>query len=292
YFYDEEGSRLFEEIMKLPEYYPTRCETEVFQQYKDELLHFLAAEGEFNVIDLGAGDGEKTKILLRHFIDKKVDFHYTPIDISQDILENLLDALSSEMPALQTQAVVAEYFDALQWLHERTKGRKLVLFMGGNIGNFEKKDAQNFLRKMHDVLDDGDYLLLGVDLKKDPFTIIRAYADSKDVTAKFNYNLLTRINNELGADFELKNWEHYASYDPYSGATKSFLISQKEQNVYIASLKNTFHFAAFEAIHTEFSFKYTLMEVEEMAKETGFICERNFLAAKDLYADSLWRVKK
>ncbi|MGZ5244123.1 MAG: L-histidine N(alpha)-methyltransferase [Bacteroidia bacterium] len=292
YFYDEEGSRLFEEIMKLPEYYPTRAETQVFLKFKEELLQFLSAENEFNVVDLGAGDGEKTKIVLRYFVAQKAVFQYTPIDISKDILEELLDSLRKEMPGLKTQAVVAEYLDALHWLNEHTKERKLVLFMGGNIGNFEKQDAIVFLRKMYDVLENDDLLLIGVDLKKDPFKIIRAYADSQDVTAKFNYNLLNRINNELGGNFDLKYWEHYASYDPHTGATKSFLISQKEQEVYIEQLKNTFHFDAFEAIHTEFSYKYTLKEIDMMAKKAGFLREKHFLADDNLYADSLWRVKK
>lgn len=292
YFYDEEGSRLFEEIMKLPEYYPTRAETQVFRKFKDEILNYISGESEFNVVDLGAGDGEKTKILLRHFSEQKANFHYTPIDISRDILEELLQALHKEMPDVKTQAVVAEYFDALHWLNEHTTGRKLVLFMGGNIGNFEKDDAVDFLRKMHDVLENDDLLLIGIDLKKDPFKIIRAYADSQDVTAKFNYNLLNRINNELGGNFDLKNWEHYASYDPHTGATKSFLISQKAQSVYIEALKNTFRFDAFEAIHTEFSYKYTLSEIDAMAEKAGFVREKHFMADDNLYADSLWRVKK
>ncbi len=292
YFYDEEGSRLFEEIMKLPEYYPTRSEKQVFEKYRQQMLDYIGGENEFNLIDLGAGDGEKTKILLRHFMEQKASFHYTPIDISKDILDLLLDALKNEMPQLKTQAVVAEYFDALQWINDHTKERKLVLFMGGNIGNFEKVDAVGFLRQMHDVLENDDLLLIGIDLKKDPFKIIRAYADSQDVTAKFNYNLLNRINNELGGDFDLQHWEHYASYDPHSGATKSFLISLKEQDVYIDALKNTFHFDAFEAIHTEFSYKYTLGEIDALAKKAGFKREKHFLAEDNLYVDSLWRVKK
>lgn len=290
YFYDDRGSKLFEEIMKLEEYYPTNCEWDIFRNHKNEILQVMGNK-PFSLVDLGAGDAEKTKVLLHHFVEQKADFNYAPIDISKDILEKLLSNLEEELPKLDTQAVVAEYFDALDWLSKNHSRRKLVLFMGGNIGNFPKEDAVNFLRKMHDVLAPDDLLLIGIDLKKDPKAIVRAYDDSKGVTAEFNYNLLTRINNELGGNFNLKYWKHYASYNPVNGAMESYLVSLKDQEVYINDLKKSFSFEAYEAVHTEYSCKYTHKEVEAMAENSGFELITNY-SCEVPFIDSLWRVRK
>jgi dimethylhistidine N-methyltransferase len=290
YFYDDRGSKLFEEIMKLEEYYPTNCEWQIFRSHKQEILEAL--EGEpFSLVDLGAGDAEKTKVLLHHFVKAKADFNYAPIDISKDILEKLLSDLEEELPSLETQAVVAEYFDALDWLSKNHSRRKLVLFMGGNIGNFPKEAATDFLKKMHDVLAPNDLLLIGIDLKKEPKKIVRAYDDSKGVTAEFNYNLLTRINNELGGNFNLDQWHHYASYNPVTGAMESFLVSMQDQEVFISELNKRFSFEAFEAVHTEYSYKYTYKEVSAMAEGSGFELLNNY-GCDVPFIDSLWRVRK
>lgn len=290
YFYDDRGSALFEEIMKLPEYYPTNCEWDIFRNHKQDILKAMQGNA-FSLVDLGAGDAKKTKVLLHHFVKEKADFDYVPIDISKDILEKLLDDLAHELPSLETKAVVAEYFDALDWLRKNHSKRKLVLFMGGNIGNFNKDAAVGFLKKMHEVLEPNDLLLIGIDLKKDPRTIVRAYDDSKGVTAEFNYNLLHRINAELGANFRLENWKHYASYNPITGAMESFLVSSVKQEVFIRELDKTFTFDAYEAVHTEYSFKYTLQEVAELARNSGFNLLTNF-TCETPFLDSIWQVRK
>jgi len=289
YFYDEKGSRLFEEIMKLPEYYLTNCEWEIFKKHKQDFLDKLNNES-FQLVDLGAGDAQKTRVLLEHFYRQEADFNYVPIDINKDVLEELETALSKEFPGLDTILVVAEYFDALDWIRKNQKGRKLVLFMGSNIGNFNKDAAKVFLSEMHNVLEPGDLLLIGIDLKKDPREILRAYDDSKGVTAQFNLNLLQRINTELGANFDLKQWKHYATYNPESGAVESYLVSQVQLEVFIKDLDKMFLFEAFETIHTEYSYKYTLLEVEDMAKASGFEILENFTTPNGGFVDSMWKV--
>ena len=287
YFYDEKGSRLFEDIMELPEYYLTDCEWDIFQRSKDEILHQISGV-HFHLIDLGAGDAKKTRILLEHFMKQGADFSYVPVDISKDILDELLVKLNDELPDLHVEAIAGEYFDALDWIKQNMNGRKVILFMGSNIGNFNKTEAISFLCAIRNMMDENDYLLTGLDLKKDPQTILNAYYDSKGVTSAFNYNLLNRINRELGGNFSLDNWKHHASYDPISGAVKSFLVSMKEQDVILGNDKQCFHFKAFEAIHTEYSFKYDLEELAEMASKSGFTIVANYLSKVERYIDSLW----
>lgn len=291
YFYDEKGSNLFREIMKLEEYYPTGCEREIFETYKGDMLQLIGGTA-FQLVDLGAGDAEKTRILLDHFSTAKSLLSYVPIDISGHILQELVSQLEKQMPGLNTQGLVAEYFQALQWLSQDKSTRKFVFFMGGNIGNFTKEEAAGFLRKMNEALNEGDLLLLGFDLKKDPRTILRAYDDTRGVTAEFNYNLLARINRELGADFNISLWKHYASYEPISGMVQSYLISQCEQEVYISALNQSFHFDVHEPIHTEYSIKYSLAEVEELARQSGFEIIKHFSCKRNYFLDTVWRVAK
>ncbi len=291
YFYDEKGSRIFEEIMELPEYYLTNCEWEILGKYKQDILNQIN-EQPFQLVDLGAGDAKKTKLLLEHFYQNEAPFSYVPIDINRDVLEELEDSLNKELPGLETTPVLAEYFDALKWINETQKQKKLVLFLGSNIGNFSKKAAASFLLQMHDSLNNGDLLLIGIDLKKDPYRIIHAYSDSKGVTAAFNINLLRRINTELGGDLDLDKWTHFANYNPVNGAVKSYLISCESQDVQINSLNKTFHFEAFEAIHTEYSYKYSLNEISTMAVQCGFEEVKVYMDKKSDFSDSLWRVVK
>ena len=291
YFYDEKGSRIFEEIMALPEYYLTNCEWEILRKYKQDILNHLAGQS-FQLVDLGAGDAKKTRVLLEHFYRNEASFSYVPIDINRDMLEELEDSMNKEMPKLETVPVLAEYFDALKWIGENQKLRKLVLFLGSNIGNFTKKAAATFLKRMHEVLDDGDLLLIGIDLKKDPDRILRAYSDSKKVTAAFNLNLLRRINTELNADFYLNKWTHFANYNPINGAVKSYLISCESQDVFVQALNSIFHFEAFEAIHTEYSYKYSLNEISTMAHQCGFEQVQVYLDKESDFSDSLWKVVK
>jgi L-histidine N-alpha-methyltransferase len=291
YFYDEKGSRIFEEIMALPEYYLTNCEWEILKKHKQDILEYVIGQS-FQLVDLGAGDAKKTKVLLEHFYDREALFSYIPIDINREVLEELEDSLGKEMPDLETIPVLAEYFDALKWLKETQNRKKLVLFLGSNIGNFAKKAATSFLTEMHNVLNNGDLLLIGIDLKKDPNRIIHAYSDSQGVTAAFNINLLRRINTELGGNFDLGKWTHFANYNPMNGAVKSYLVSCEAQDVLIQNLGKVFHFEAYEAIHTEYSNKYSPGEISALAANCGFEQVRVFMDKDSDFSDSLWRVVK
>lgn len=289
YFYDETGDQLFQTIMGLGEYYLTRCEFEIFDKQKDEILNsFLGADSSFNLVELGAGDGTKTKVLLEYFAKEEIDFSYSPIDISQHVLDLLSKDLSNSIPELEVDAIQGDYFDALAKLNENQFQKEVVLFLGSNIGNFPNGAALQFLKKLGENLSPGDLLLIGFDLMKDPNVILNAYNDQMGVTKAFNLNLLQRINKELGADFDLEGYEHFPTYNPITGETKSHLVSNKSQKVFIEATGETYSFDAWEAIHTEISQKYSLKTINEFANQAGFKLVKNFTDENEFYVDSLW----
>ena len=286
YFYDDEGSRLFQQIMALPEYYPTRTEFQLLTMHCAAITEALrpADDAPFYLIELGAGDGLKTKILLRYLLEAGVDFSYVPVDISAAALEGLEASLRDELPSLRVEPVVTDYISALQLMATKP-GRKVVLFLGSNIGNFLPAERLEFLRSLALPLTPDDRLLIGFDLQKDPRLIRAAYDDAQGVTAAFNLNLLTRLNRELGAEFDLAHWHHYTDYDPLAGAVRSFLVSTRAQTVPIAALDASFDFAAWEIIHTENSYKFTAPQIQGLATEAGFQVSNFFTDAQDYFAD-------
>ncbi|MEM6321205.1 MAG: L-histidine N(alpha)-methyltransferase [Bacteroidota bacterium] len=289
YFYDAKGDELFQQIMSMEEYYPTNCEYEILSTYRKDLLQDFAGQ-RFDLIELGAGDGTKTKLLLRHFLQEKADFRYVPIDISGNILAELKTALHEEMPALEVSPVQGDYFKSLKQIPHVPGVRKVVLFMGGNIGNLDMDEANVFLRVLASHLHKGDLLMTGFDLKKDPQVILDAYNDAKGITAAFNLNLLYRINRELGANFEIDQFQHWPTYNPLTGATKSYLVSSKEQEVHIEALNKTYHFEAHEAIDMELSQKYSLKDIETLAEKSGFQLRANYTDERKYFVDSLWEL--
>ncbi|QNE38730.1 L-histidine N(alpha)-methyltransferase [Hymenobacter sp. NBH84] len=287
YFYDDEGSRLFQQIMALPEYYPTRTEFALLTTHQAAIADALrptAADEHFFLVELGAGDGLKTKILLRHLLDTGARFTYVPVDISTGALDGLVASLTDELPTLPVEPVTADYADALTLLAARP-GRKAVLFLGSNIGNFLPKDRHEFLRSVARPLSSDDRLLIGFDLQKDPRLIRAAYDDTQGITAAFNFNLLKRLNRELGADFDLEHWQHYTDYDPLSGAVRSFLVSTRAQTVQFAALDLHVKFAAWEMIHTENSYKFTLPQIEQLGQDVGLTLVHSFSDAQAYFAD-------
>ncbi len=291
YFYDDEGSRIFRQIMQLPEYYPTRCEYQILEQHKEDVLRAVAGSGRaFDLIELGAGDGLKTKVLLRHFLAQATAFSYVPIDISAQALHDLCDGLNRELPALHLQPIEDEYFAALGNLRQDISTPKVILFLGSNIGNFTKAEALDFLNRLRGKMNPGDWLLVGFDLKKHPAVILNAYNDASGVTKAFNINLLRRINRELDADFDLSRFDHYPLYNPETGEARSYLVSQVRQSVRIGGLDATFDFAEGEVIHTEISRKYTIAEMEDLARNAGFQVFDTFTDEKKYFADVLLRV--
>jgi L-histidine Nalpha-methyltransferase len=290
YFYDDEGSRLFMEIMKLPEYYLTRAEFKIFNEQADAIYRaFAEGTDKFDIVELGAGDGTKTAVLIEHFRKQNADFTYSPIDISQEANDALAANFHARFPDLTINPHTGDYFKVLHSLKGEHGRRKVVLFLGSNIGNFQKDQALAFFRHLRDVMNAEDRLLIGFDMQKDPRTIAAAYDDSQGVTAAFNLNLLTRINRELGGDFDVSKFSHYAQYRPAECAARSFLISREKQTVHIEALGRSFEFEQWEPIFMEISQKYTTAMIEELAAGSGFEIETEFFDQENFYVDSLWR---
>lgn len=291
YFYDAEGSRLFRRIMELPEYYLTRSEFEIFRtQAADIYAAFTEKSARFDLLELGAGDGTKTALLIEHFLARKADFAYAPIDISAAAVATLTEKFHTEFPDLRIAARTGDYFRILETLKTDHSHPKIILFLGSNIGNFPRDEAIGFFRRLRAVMNPDDLLFTGFDLRKDPRVVLAAYDDAAGVTAAFNLNLLRRINRELGADFDLENFSHFAAYDPLDGAARSYLISRADQSVRIETLGRTFHFRQWEPIFMEISQKYSPATIAEFAAASGFRVERNFFDRQRYFVDSLWKV--
>jgi len=291
YFYDEIGDNLFQQIMKLEEYYLTDCEAEIFERQKNEILkYFSDDEAFFDLIEFGAGDGLKTKILLNHFVDKNVNFNYIPIDISKSVLSGLTKDLNNTLPELVIKPICDDYFHALEELNKVDYNKKIILFLGSNIGNFRGDNAIPFLKHLRADMNEKDQLFIGFDLMKDPKVILDAYNDKKGITSDFNFNLLDRINKELGGNFNRANFSHYPSYDPLTGETKSYLISLKNQTVRIEGLSQSFTFKKWEPVFTEISQKYSLNDIDRLANHSGFRVMKNFFDTRKYFVDSLWHL--
>ena len=293
YFYDDEGSRYFSRIMQLDEYYPTRCETDVLTQHADRIIAPLLGKGPFNLVDLGAGDGKKTMIVLEALRRAKADFTFVPIDISEGAMKHLVSRVREQMPDVKVEGLVCEYTEGVLYLGREHQDRSnLVLFLGSNIGNFNRAQARAFLRRLWSSLSENDYALVGFDLKKDIEVLLAAYNDREGVTAAFNLNLLERINRELGADFDLAKWRHFGTYNVFSGAMESYLVSLEPPVVRVESVEQSFAFDAWEPVHTEYSYKYLRSDVDELAGDTGFDVEERFEDGKGWFLDALLRVRR
>jgi dimethylhistidine N-methyltransferase len=285
YFYDEKGSFIFQEIMEMEEYYLPGCEIEILQNQSGDIIGEIPFES-LDVFELGAGDGSKTVIFLEEMLRLEKKFTYIPMDISKDILKANQEYMSIKLPQIPVSPMHGDYFVTMSELMNR-KLPKLVMFMGSNIGNFKIESSINFIRFINGFLNEGDFFLMGVDLKKDPNIIRAAYNDKAGITKRFNLNLLERINRELSGDFDLLAFDHYGIYNPMDGAALSFLISLKKQKVCIGD--KFFFFEKYEAIHTEISQKYSLKDLDQLANQTGFSWDNHFTDSKRFYTLSLFR---
>ncbi|WP_294288565.1 L-histidine N(alpha)-methyltransferase [uncultured Chryseobacterium sp.] len=289
YFYDQKGDVLFQQIMNMPEYYLTGCEMEIFSRKSHELAEaFKAFDAPFDLVELGAGDATKSSHLLKYLVNRKADFTYMPIDISGNIISLLQERLSEEIPDLDLIGLNGEYFEMLDKASSISSRRKVILFLGGNIGNMEVEDAHEFCRELRKKLSPGDMLLIGFDLKKDPDTILSAYNDEAGITAAFNLNLLERINHEIYGNFDIGKFKHYQTYDPLSGACRSYLISLEEQQVRIGN--ELIDFKENEAVYMEISQKYALEETDVMAVKNGFKPLKHIQDSKGWFIDAIWKV--
>jgi len=287
YFYDKNGDALFQQIMELPEYYLTKSELDIFQNKTADLARAIG-KVPFDLIELGAGDGSKTIHLLRYLTEKAAEFTFMPIDISGNILASLHHQLKAQISEISVTCLKGDYFDMLDEAVRISKRRKVVLMLGGNIGNMSKEEATAFCHSLFGRLSPGDLVIMGFDLKKNPATILNAYDDSKGITAAFNLNLLRRINRELGADFNLEQFQHYQTYDPISGDCKSYLVSMEKQQV--KQGENVYLFEKDEVIFMEVSRKFALAEIEQLASISGFICSNFIFDSKGWFSDVLWEV--
>lgn len=288
YFYDDNGSRIFQEIMKMPEYYLTDSEFEILSLQAEQIHEALQFSEPFNIIELGAGDGFKIFKLLEYLQKNEVDFNYVPIDISKEAMDNLSDRLKKRLPNLKIKPKVGDYFEVLKG-EMQSDLPSLLLFLGGNIGNYIKEDAIDLLQLFNQNMKNGDKLLVGFDLKKNPLVIRQAYFDPNGITKRFNINLLIRMNREFEADFKIDDFDFYCQYDAETGEVKSYLVSLKKQTVYLKKLDAVIEFAQNELIWTELSKKYTTPEIETLANSSGFKVDSHFLDCKHYFTDSLWK---
>ena len=287
YFYDANGDKIFQELMGCEEYYPTNCEMEIFTSQTAEICKAIIAEGDaFDLIELGAGDATKSTHLLKYLIDNQTDFTYLPIDISDNVISYLNITLPVTLPGIKITGLNGEYFDMLKKAASISNKRKVVMFLGSNVGNMPVDVAQGFCRELRNNLSEGDMVLIGIDLKKNPKTVLAAYNDKEGITKRFNINLLERMNRELGADFNTRQFDHYAMYNPETGACKSYLISLADQKVNIAN--ETISFSKDEYIDMEISQKYAVGQTHELAANAGFKPLHQFFDSKKWFIDAVW----
>ena len=267
YFYDYEGSLLFEEICRLPEYYQTRTEATILEAGAGEIIGGMP--GTVVLVELGSGSSVKTTIIIEALLEKHGRASYTPIDISHSMLEESTAKLRVRYDRLEIVSIAAEYSTGLAQLRHFDKRPELILWLGSSIGNFERGAAEGFLKDIVRDLSPRDRLLIGFDLVKDVNILEKAYNDSRGVTAAFNLNLLARINRELGGGFDIDSFEHIAEYNRDKDRIEMYLVSTKDQDVPVARLDRSFHFDSGERIHTENSHKYSHEAIKEIAAEAG-----------------------
>ena len=278
YFYDERGSQLFEEITRLPEYYPTETELGIMRDNVGEIARLVGKHA--SLIEFGSGSSLKTRVLLEHLDELAA---YVPVDISEDHLLESAQQIRGEFPQLDVLPVVADFTQPFQLPSPKVMPvRNVVYFPGSTIGNFTHEAALDLLRVMHGEAGEDGALLIGVDLQKDPEIIERAYNDSEGVTAEFNRNMLRHLNREFGADFDLDAFSHNAEYNEEEGRVEIRLVSEQDQEFSLGD--ESFSIGRDEAILTEYSHKYTLEGFAAMAEATGFRVERVWMDDERLFS--------
>jgi L-histidine Nalpha-methyltransferase len=285
FFYDARGSALFEEICRLPEYYPTRTEIAILEENSSDIA---AQMGQHcRLIEFGSGASHKVRILLEA-LDRPAA--YVPVDISREHLRDAAASLAEDFPSVPIIAVCADYTRPFSLPPlPGARGKRVGFFPGSTIGNFEPGAAVAFLANYARILGPGEEMLIGVDLKKDPEILDAAYNDRAGVTAAFNLNLLDRINRELDGDLDLDRFEHVAFYNAVEGRVEIYIRSLVNQSAQIAG--RTFHFAAGELIHTEYSYKYSVGEFRALAARAGFRPVDTWTDAAELFSVHYFRLR-
>ncbi len=284
FFYDIKGSELFEKICLLPEYYPTRTEVSVLEQLRGDLSEYL--DDSFRLVELGSGSSTKTRLILDVFEKFGGVVEYFPIDISE-ILAESSEILLSEYDNLHITGIIDTYEGGLEFLKSYDSKKNLIIFLGSSFGNFSPDDGVEFLRKIHSTIKSGDLFLIGLDLVKDSSVLESAYNDSAGVTAQFNLNVLSRINDELDADFDLNNFEHYSKYNERSQRIEMYLKSLTNQRVVISQSNVTIHLRKDELIHTEYSHKFNLSQINSLFEDVGFEIKQTWCDDKKYFSLTL-----
>lgn len=280
FLYDKQGSVLFDEICTLPEYYLTRSEMEILHSMKTELAQFITEDHV--LVELGSGSAKKTRRLLEALVEKQETVQYYPIDIS-DILKVSSINLQREYRNVKITGILDQYESALDFI-KLLDQKKIIAFLGSSLGNFDGKGAAKFLKRVHDAMNPGDLFLLGVDLVKDRKILESAYNDFKGVTARFNLNLLARINRELDGNFDLEKFEHVAFYNENKHRIEMHLRSKFYQKVTISKTDTILRLKEGETILTEYSYKYTIPQMKRMASKIGFKIEKIWLDKSNYFA--------
>jgi dimethylhistidine N-methyltransferase len=289
WFYDDRGSRLFERITEQPEYYLTRSEREILEQHAEDVVRALGGRA-CQLVEIGAGDGRKTEVLLARLVATGLLREFVPVDICRRSVAELTAKLRHKLDGrpLCIRGIVAEYFDAFPLIRREADAVKLVLFLGSSIGNYGHTSAKRLLRRLRQCLSPGDLLLVGFDLKKDLSVLQRAYDDAAGVTREFNFNLLDRINRELGGRFDPADFVHHPIYNVRLGCMESWLVSRRRQRVPIESLRQAISLEAWEGIRVERSYKYDLDQIEAFAASSGWEVRGHFFDRRRYFVDSLW----
>lgn len=288
YFYDKKGDEIFQRIMASDDYYLTDSEMEIFVTKKDKIADAVMGHiPHADVVEFGPGDATKSIYLIKELFSRNALKTYFPIDISENIIEVLAKKITAQIPGIQLHSLNGEYFEMLSQLKKHSSHKKLLLFLGANIGNFKFDETIPFCKKLHELLNPGDLVLIGFDLKKDPKKILAAYNDAAGLTTQFNLNLLSRINEELHSDIDVNSFEHYATYDPGTGACKSYLVCMKEQEIHLGN--TTIHFNKDETIFMEISQKYTVEQIDQLGQQCGFAHVGYFFDQQKYFTDVLWR---
>jgi L-histidine Nalpha-methyltransferase len=292
-FYDADGSRLFDQITRLPEYYLTRTEREIFAAHADKIIAEAGGNGRrrLRIAELGAGSADKTRLLLKAAIESQGTLIYEPVDVSSSALQEARERIEQEIPGVHVLPHVMNYTRGLSFYPAAPGERRMLLYIGSSIGNFEPQEAAEVLRIVRAGLEPGDTLLLGVDLRKDEATLLAAYNDAAGITARFNLNMLARVNRELDADFDLAAFAHRAVWNSNQSRIEMHLESLQPQNVRIAAMDLEVAFRAGERIHTENSYKYAPGQAEAMLATAGLMAESTWTDDRGWFAVCLARAK-
>ena len=288
YLYDDEGSRIFGEIMKAPEYYLARSELEIFKTHGEAIARTVNSDksGVLNIIELGAGNGAKTIHLLEHLCQRKEKISYHPVDISSEALDQIGQRIKRTNLKVEYKPLCGDYFNLTGRLPSRNPS--LWLFLGNNIGNLESDQSRELLSKFEGYMRKGDHILIGFDLVKNPLLIMSAYMGKGGVIRQMHMNLLTRLNRELGGNFDHSKFEYYAFYEPIERTTRFCLVSLESQRVYFEIPGKEIHLDKYEVIRIGISRKFSIESIEELGRSFGFTINGHYTDQRDYFCDSLW----